>query len=321
MLSRLSLIARHLTPTAPLQRTPFSLLRRPTMPSPALTNLRAPLHTAACLIIGDEVLNGKTTDTNSTYMAKFCFSLGIDLARIEVIADSPPEIAEAVTRMSSRYDFVVTSGGIGPTADDMTYAAIAGAFGLPLELHAGAFERMKRLSRPHKSQPDFSWTKESKALEAKKRMVILPKDQGVEDGEQVLFVDDALWVPVAVVNGNVHILPGVPRLFEILLDGLRPRLEKRVRQDGGLVRIMFATPLAESEVADYLTELTKRVEERGIKVGSYPRWGKGRNTVTLTGRDKEYMEGLVEEVEREVKGKRVQKEDELDEEAESDKDT
>lgn len=73
------------------------------------------LHTAGCLIIGDEVLGGKTVDTNSAYYAKFCFNLGLNLKRIEVIGDDEGEIIEAVRRMSENYDMVVTSGGIGPT--------------------------------------------------------------------------------------------------------------------------------------------------------------------------------------------------------------
>jgi len=73
------------------------------------------IHTAGCIIIGDEVLGGKTVDTNSAYFAKFCFSLGIALKRIEVIADDEDEIIEAARRMSKNYDLVVTSGGIGPT--------------------------------------------------------------------------------------------------------------------------------------------------------------------------------------------------------------
>jgi molybdopterin-biosynthesis enzyme MoeA-like protein len=81
----------------------------------ASTQQKSLINTAACLIIGDEVLGGKTVDTNSAYFAKFCFSLGINLRRIEVIADDEGEIVEAVQRMSKNYDMVVTSGGIGPT--------------------------------------------------------------------------------------------------------------------------------------------------------------------------------------------------------------
>ena len=196
--------------------------------------------------------------------------------------------------------------------DDITYESIAKAFDLPLTLHDAAFARMKAISKPHPSQPDFSWDKPSAALEAKKRMIILPYDKSREDSDQVLFVDESLWVPIAVVNGNVHILPGVPRLFEKLLEGLKPSLMPRLSdpEGKGVTRMFFATPLAESAVAEYLTELQKKVSGKGIKVGSYPRWGKAWNTVTLVGREPEYMESLVEEVEAGVQGKRVNKEDE-----------
>ncbi|PSN62245.1 Molybdopterin binding protein [Corynespora cassiicola Philippines] len=280
----------------------------------ATTHEKGLIHTAACLIIGDEVLGGKTVDTNSAYFAKFCFSLGINLRRIEVIADDEGEIVEAVRRMSTNYDFVVTSGGIGPTHDDITYQSIAKAFGLPLKLHEAAFERMKRLSKPHKSQPNFDWDTPSAALTAKKRMIELPLDDRLADGDQVIFVSDELWVPVACVNGNVHILPGVPRLFESMLDGLKPRLLPRLTdpEGKGVSRILISTPMAESAIAEYLTQLAGRTEARGVKVGSYPRWGKEHNTVTLVGRDVEYMESLVGEVERAVQGRRVAVEGEDD---------
>jgi len=171
------------------------------------------IHTAACLIIGDEVLGGKTKDTNSHFMAKWCFDHGIDLKRVEVIADDASEIIEAVRRMSSRYHFVVTSGGIGPTHDDITYDSIAKAFDLPLKLHEDAYARMKKMSRTHKEQPNFDWNNENDpAVHAKLRMVRLPTDETRDMSQQVLFPCENLWVPVSVVNGNVHILPGVPAL-------------------------------------------------------------------------------------------------------------
>lgn len=171
--------------------------------------------------------------------------------------------------MSTNYDFVVTSGGIGPTHDDITYASIATAFNLPLVEHEPTFTRMKKLSRPHPGQPNFKWDTPSPALEAKKRMVILPHDEKIPDGDQVIFTADDLWVPVAVVNGNVHILPGVPRLFERMLDGLKPSLLPRLTdpEGKGVYRVLFSTPLPESEVATYLTELAGRAESEGVKVG------------------------------------------------------
>lgn len=100
MFARLSQITRHLT--------------CPAMPTPTCADpFKRPLRTAACLVIGTEILNGKTVDTNSAYFAKYCFSLGIELKRIEVVDDDEGDIVEAARRMSANYDFVVTSGGIG----------------------------------------------------------------------------------------------------------------------------------------------------------------------------------------------------------------
>lgn len=199
--------------------------------------------------------------------------------------------------------------------DDITYQSIAKAFGLKLVEHQEALERMKKLSTVHPSQPNFSFDVPSAALEAKKRMIRLPIDPSRDDKDQVLFVDESLWVPISVVNGNIHILPGVPRVFEKLLDGLKPVLVPRLTdpEGKGVYRILISTPMAESAVAAYLTELAKKVEPKGVKVGSYPRWGRKRNSVTLVGRDKGYMEEILPEVEEEVQGKRVEREDEMDE--------
>jgi hypothetical protein len=181
-------------------------------------------------------------------------------------------------------------------------------------MHDEAFQRMKRISKPHKSQPNFSWDTPSPALTAKLRMVQLPIDENKPDEDQVLFVNEDLWVPISVVNGNVHILPGVPRLFEALLEGMRPLLLPRLTdpEGKGIYRLLFSTPLAESAAASYLAELASKVEPRGVKVGSYPKWGKSHNTVTLVGRDKEFMDSLIPEVEKGVEGRRVMDEDEGD---------
>lgn len=204
--------------------------------------------------------------------------------------------------------------------DDITYQSIAKAFGLNLVEHQDALQRMKALSKPHPSQPNFSYDVPSAALEAKKRMIRLPIDTSRDDTDQVLFVDESLWVPISVVNGNIHILPGVPRLFEKLLEGLKPRLVPRLTdpEGKGVYRLLFSTPMAESAVAGYLTELAAKVEPHGVKVGSYPRWGQKRNSVTLVGKDKAYLDSLIEEVEENVKGKKVEKEDEMDEDDDPD---
>lgn len=161
---------------------------------------------------------------------------------------------------------------------------------------------MRRISAKRKDMKEFDWDTPSAALTARMRMATLPDAPHVRN----LFVDEKSWVPVCVVNYNIHILPGVPRIFVQLLEGLQTVFEKEGRLPSNQsIRILISTPLPESEVAEYLTELQERVRERGVKVGSYPRWGKKRNTVTLVGDDKEYIEGLVEEVVEKVQGHRV----------------
>lgn len=97
--------------------------------------------------------------------------------------------------------------------DDITYQSLANAFSLPLVLNEPSFERMKRLMRAHPSQPNFDWEdKNNPALAARLRMVTLPWDESRPGESQALFPSDDLWVPVAVVNGNIYVLPGVPKL-------------------------------------------------------------------------------------------------------------
>ncbi|GAB1191391.1 hypothetical protein APSETT444_000563 [Aspergillus pseudonomiae] len=255
MFSRLSQLTRHLARpslnyASALPPLSIPQTRASNMTSSAVHNYTKTIHTAACLIIGDEVLGGK----------------------------------------------------------------VSKAFGLKLKLHQGAFERMKKLSKPHPMQPQFDWDTPSPGLTAKLRMVELPHDETLSEEQQATFVADDMWVPIAIVNGNVHILPGVPRLFEKLLEHLKPTLLPRLTdpEGKGIYRYLFSTPLPESAVAPYLTDLATRTSSRGIKVGSYPRWGKKRNTVTLVGTDQDFMDSLVSEVEQNVQGTRVSQEDELD---------
>lgn len=156
------------------------------------------------------------------------------------------------------------------------------------------------------------------------RMVELPHDENKPDEGQVIFVKDDLWVPISVVNENIHILPGVPRLFEALLEGLKPLLLPRLAdpEGKGTYRIIISTPMAESAVAPYLTELAQKVASKSLSIGSYPRFGKSRNVVTIVGKDREYMESLVDEVVKNVDGRRVtvEGEDDSDEEPDVKKD-
>lgn len=162
---------------------------------------------------------------------------------------------------------------------------------------------MRAFSPARPNAPAFDWDTPSPQLTARMRMAMLPAGPGT----RVLFVAPDLWVPVAVANHNVHVLPGVPRIFVQLLSGLSELFvaEGRVSRDHRPVRATISTPMAETEVAEFLGDLQQRVRGRGVKVGSYPRWGMKHNTITLVGRDVDFIDRLAHEVEVATRGTRV----------------
>ncbi|CAE6486985.1 unnamed protein product, partial [Rhizoctonia solani] len=275
--------------------SPSAPVHFPVSPIPAGDGNRKTIKTAACLIIGDEILNGKTHDSNSNYFAKFCFERGVALKRIEVIADDESEIIEASRRMVKNYDLIVTSGGIGPTHDDITYACLGAAFNTPLVLHQPTLERMYEMSK-HRPET-LNQTREQRT--ARERMALLPEGPGAE----ALFVCQDLWVPVSRLQGKLCVLPGVPSLFRKLLDGLVPYLALP-RDSERSYRKMVLTQLPESNIAPYLTTLQARVKPEGIQVGSYPTVGRGV-TVSLIGKDPARLAELALEVVNEVSGELV----------------
>ncbi|CAN6621152.1 hypothetical protein TRVA0_008S01838 [Trichomonascus vanleenenianus] len=252
----------------------------------------ATIKQGACLIIGDEVLNGKIQDTNSHFFAKTCFRLGIDVRNVSVVPDDEREIVETLDRMRHKYDFIVTSGGIGPTHDDITYDSVAKAFGLPVEVHAESARRMERLS---KFKP-----RDAAAQAAQLRMATLPAGPGVE----CLFPYDDVWVPIVALEHKVYILPGVPRLFEKLLSGLEPMLKARIPESQHMVRHFVATQMKESEIAPLLGQIQVESEANGIKIGSYPHMDIQSNTVSIIGPESEsqLLSSIVERVAEGVNG-------------------
>ncbi|KAJ3839105.1 MoaB/Mog domain-containing protein [Lentinula raphanica] len=234
------------------------------------------IRTAAALVIGDEILNGKTMDKNSNYFAKYCFERGIDLKRIEVIPDDENEIIEASRRLVSKYDFVITTGGIGPTHDDITYASLARAFNQTLEHHPETLRRLDEMNR-HRA---WVSTQTSEQREATKRMALFP------DKAEVLFVCGDIWVPVVRLGGKLCVFPGIPMLFTKMLDGLAPYLPLPPASERPL-RVQIFTERPESMIAPYLTGLHARLKKQkaDIQVGSYPVLGKGV-FVSLIGRDR-----------------------------------
>ncbi|KAF8806476.1 Molybdopterin binding protein [Phlegmacium glaucopus] len=268
-------------------------------------NLGKHIRTAAALIIGDEILNGKTLDRNSHCFAKYCFEQGIDLKRIEVIADNEGEIIEASRRLVSKYDFVVTSGGIGPTHDDITYESLAKSFNQKLAHHEETIRRMSETNRYRK----WVGTKDPQQLAATHRMALFP------ESAEVIYVEKDVWVPVVRLEGKLCVFPGIPALFQKMLYGLTPFLPLPPKQERPL-RIQIFTERPESMIAPYLASLQARFKPHGIQVGSYPVLYKGV-FVSLIGRDninegaeKIWLADVAREVEKEVGG-RVTSEEEI----------
>ncbi|WWC92933.1 uncharacterized protein L201_007896 [Kwoniella dendrophila CBS 6074] len=261
------------------------------------------IKTAGCIIIGDEVLNGKTKDTNSNFFAQFCFDLGIELKRIEVIADDEEEIVEAARRMTSQYDFVVTSGGIGPTHDDITYASLGVAFNLPLKHDQETIRRMHELATPQRREELKNAPQAQR--EARERMALFPTNSG-SDGQnksEIIFVEGDKWVPVVRLGGKLCIFPGIPSLFQQLLLALTPYLPLPPASSKPFRHLIY-TSKPESAIAPYLTELQARVKKEGIRIGSYPYLYSGVH-VSLIGHDVERVRELGQEVVKEVDGKVV----------------
>jgi molybdenum cofactor synthesis domain-containing protein len=221
------------------------------------------MSTAALLVIGNEILSGKVRDTNSAFLAVELRKLGVDLERILTIADEIDLIARETRAMSEAYDFVFTSGGIGPTHDDMTMDGIAQAFGRKIEFNQSMLDRMARYS-------------DKPLNDAMKKMALIPT------GADVLDVG-GLWFPVVVVE-NVHIFPGIPELFEKKFHSIRDRFS-------GVPFVLRKLYVRENEsdIAEILNALLREFPE--LMLGSYPRINEEhyRVMLTLESRDAEYV--------------------------------
>lgn len=251
--------------------------------------------TAACLIIGDEILTGKVHDANSHALAKALFDRGIRLMRVETILDDVAGIAEAVARLAAHHDHVFTSGGIGPTHDDMTLEAVGRAFDRELAYHAPTLEKMTAfyVSRDGDAQKLTSRQSRPPTLNrARKKMALFPV------GAEVLTDEGAVgWVPVVKVE-NVYVLPGVPGLFNSLLARLVPKLKAGEK----LHRRRIYTVLPEGEIADALA--AEDAAHPDIGIGSYPHYDADDHKVmvTLEGPDAALVDLLAEKIRAEIQG-------------------
>jgi molybdenum cofactor synthesis domain-containing protein len=204
--------------------------------------------TAALCVIGDEILSGRTQDKNIAQLAAWLNDQGIELAEVRVVPDEEDRIVEAVNALRTRYDYCFTTGGIGPTHDDITVDSIAAAFGVGVIVHP---EARRILEDYYRNRADGL-----KLTEARLRMARVP--EGAE-----LIVNSTSGAP-GVKMGNVYILAGVPHIALAMMEALTGRLE------GGspVTSVTVGARAPESDVADLLR--TTQDDHPGVAIGSYP---------------------------------------------------
>ena len=207
--------------------------------------------TAALLIIGDEILSGRTQDKNVAQIASWLNVQGIRLAEVRIVPDVQDRIVDAVNVLRAANDYLFTTGGIGPTHDDITVDAIAAALGVPVVIHPDAREILERY-----------YATRGGINEGRLRMARVP--------EGAALIPNRISGAPGIKVANLFIMAGVPHITAGMLDGLTGTLE------GGrpLVSVTIGAMAPESEVADMLHEAERAIP--GVSVGSYPFFRDGR---------------------------------------------
>jgi molybdenum cofactor synthesis domain-containing protein len=234
--------------------------------------------TAAILVIGDEILSGRTQDTNTAYIAKFLAALGIDLAEARVVPDIQIEIVTALNALRARYTYVFTTGGIGPTHDDITFEAVAAAFGVGVHYHPEAMAAMAARYKPG----EFN--------DARKRMALIPV--GAE------LVRNSVSTAPGVHIGNVFVMAGVPMIMRAMMDAIEPRLKR-----GAIVHTATVqAKVPEGRIAEGLEKIQRL--HMDVAIGSYPYYREDGAGVQLVarGRDKNEVEIAAQEIEALLRG-------------------
>jgi len=235
--------------------------------------------TAAIIVIGDEILSGRTKDKNIGWLAEKLSAQGIQLIEARVIADNRQVIIDTVKTLSAAYDLVFTSGGIGPTHDDITTEAVAAAFDVPVIRHPEAERRLVA----HYENTDLEFNA------ARQKMADIPAT--------ATLIDNPLSAAPGFILGNVHVLPGVPAILQAMFEGMRSALP------GGVVmtRITVQCGTGEGNIATILATVQSRYE--GVSIGSYPWFKPGQfgTAVVGSGLDQTATASAAKDVESEVR--------------------
>ena len=215
------------------------------------------IKTAAMLAIGDELLSGRTKDKNIGHLAEVLTLSGIDLKEVRIVGDEEDEIVAALNALRARYDYVFTSGGIGPTHDDITADAVSKAFGAPC-LHDG--EAMRLLG-------DMYERRNMEFTEARQRMARMP--------EGSRHIANPVSVAPGFIIGNVHVMAGVPQVFQAMLDSLIATLPAGAR----VLSRSIPCPFGEGDIGTLLAAVQKAHPQTSI--GSYPHFDGQRFSTEL----------------------------------------
>jgi molybdenum cofactor synthesis domain-containing protein len=203
--------------------------------------------TAAIMIIGDEILSGRTTDTNINTIARFLASLGIDLREVRVVHDDEEQIVATVLAIRDAYDYIFTTGGIGPTHDDITADCMAKAFGVGISEHPAALKALAERALK------MGW----ELNENSRRMARIP--HGAE------LIKNPVSAAPGFQLGNVFVMAGVPKIMQAMLEDVAPRLRTGRRP---VARTLKLTYIGESWAADALRDVANRHPD--LSLGSYP---------------------------------------------------
>ena len=229
--------------------------------------------TAAILVIGDEILSGRTKDKNIGYIAEYCTNIGIDVREVRVVPDVQAEIVAAVQALSARYDHVFSTGGIGPTHDDITADAMAAAFGVAIDHDP----RAVAILTEHYGAANLN--------EARLRMARIPHGASL--------IDNPVSKAPGFTIGNVHVMAGVPVIMQAMLDAVTATIPTGTR----MLSATVPASMGEGRIAAGLAAI--QLDFPDVSIGSYPKMLDGgfATDIVLRSRDGDRLALAVRAVE------------------------
>ncbi|MGB1361219.1 MAG: competence/damage-inducible protein A [Alphaproteobacteria bacterium] len=233
--------------------------------------------TVGFIVIGDEILNGRTADKNINTIAKAIDDYGFDLVEVRIIGDIHQTIVETVKHLSSNYDYVFTSGGIGGTHDDITFECVAESFGLGVEQNQVAFDRLN----------EYYQAKNLPLTDTRLNLTKMPIGCGL--------IDNPISIAPGAIVENVYVCAGIPKIFSAMIENVMPTLS------GGQTvykQAIFKAGVGEGTIGDTIAEFSKKYEQ--VSIGSYPKFDEnGFSTeIIIRSRNKEQLDLCYNEVKK-----------------------